>query len=398
MATKPTVYIVATSRTPIGGFQGSLSTLTAVQLGSHAIKTALAKVPAVKLEDVEEVFFGNVLSAGLGQNPARQCALGAGLSQGIVATTVNKVCASGMKAIILGAQTIMTGNAEIVVAGGTESMSQVPYYSQNMRTGARFGNMTLIDGILKDGLTDAYDSQHMGLAAEECAEDHTIGREAQDEYAIKSYQKAQEAQSNGWFDGEIAPIDVPGPRGKPGTTVKNDDETKNLIIDKLKAMRPAFKTVGGTVTAPNASPLSDGAAAVVLVSEAKLKELGLTPVAKILGWGDAAQQPSKFTTAPALAIPKALKHAGVKQDDIEFFEINEAFSVVALANMKLLDLAPEKVNVHGGAVALGHPLGASGARIVATLLGVLTKNEAKVGCAAVCNGGGGASAIVIEKL
>ncbi|KAF3919625.1 hypothetical protein ABW20_dc0104560 [Dactylellina cionopaga] len=397
MAT-PTVYIVSTSRTPIGGFQGSISSLTAVQLGSHAIKTALAKVPAIKPEDVEEVFFGNVLSAGLGQNPARQCALGAGLSEGVVATTVNKVCASGMKAIILGAQTIMTGNADIIVAGGTESMSQVPYYSPNMRTGARFGNMTMIDGILKDGLTDAYDSQHMGLAAEECAEDHQFDRAAQDEYAIKSYQKAQEAQKNGWFDGEIAPIDVPGPRGKPGTTVKADDETKNLLIEKLKAMKPAFKPNGGTVTAPNASPLSDGAAAVILVSEAKLKELNLTPIAKIRGWGDAAHKPSKFTTAPALAIPKALKHAGVSQDEIEYYEINEAFSVVALANMKLLGLDPERVNIHGGAVALGHPLGASGARIVATLIGVLERKKAVLGCAGVCNGGGGASAIVIEKL
>ncbi|EPS40976.1 hypothetical protein H072_5124 [Dactylellina haptotyla CBS 200.50] len=398
MPATPTVYIVSTSRTPIGGFQGSLSSLTAIQLGSHAIKTALAKVPSVKPEDVEEVFFGNVLSAGLGQNPARQCALGAGLSEGVVATTVNKVCASGMKAIILGAQTIMTGNADIIVAGGTESMSQVPYYSPNMRSGARFGNMNMLDGILKDGLTDAYDNQHMGLAAEECADEHSIDRTAQDEYAIRSYQKAQAAQANGWFKAEIAPIDVPGPRGKPGTTVDADDESKNLMIEKLKAMRPAFKPNGGTVTAPNASPLSDGAAAVVLVSEAKLKELGLTPVAKILGWGDAAHKPSKFTTAPALAIPKALKHAGVEQADVDFFEINEAFSVVALANLKLLNLDEAKVNVHGGAVALGHPLGASGARIVATLLGVLDRNGAKIGCAGICNGGGGASAIVIEKI
>ncbi|KAK6533043.1 erg10, acetyl-CoA C-acetyltransferase [Arthrobotrys megalospora] len=398
MSPPATVYIVATSRTPIGGFQGSVSGLSAIQLGSHAIKTALAKVPGVKPEEVEEVFFGNVLSAGLGQNPARQCALGAGLSNTVVATTVNKVCASGMKAIILGAQTILTGNADIVVAGGTESMSNVPYYSQNLRTGARFGNQTLIDGILKDGLTDAYDDVHMGLAAEECAEDHGIDRVAQDEYAIKSYQKAQEAQKLGLFDKEIAPIEVPGPRGKPAVRVSTDDEAKNLIVEKLRSMRPAFKPNGGTVTAPNASPLSDGAAAVVLVSEAKLQELKLQPVAKILGWGDAAHQPSKFTTAPALAIPKALKHAGKTTGDVEYFEINEAFSVVALANLKLLDIDAEKVNVHGGAVALGHPLGASGARIVATLLGVLEAKDAKLGCAGICNGGGGATAIVIERV
>ncbi|KAF3938528.1 hypothetical protein ABW19_dt0207492 [Dactylella cylindrospora] len=392
------VYIVATSRTPIGGFQGSLGSLSAVTLGSHAIKTALAKVPAIKPEDVEEVFFGNVLSANVGQNPARQCALGAGLPEGVVATTVNKVCASGMKAIILGAQTILTGNADIVVAGGTESMSQVPYYSPNLRTGARFGNQTLIDGLLRDGLSDAYDNSHMGLAAEECADDHSFDRAAQDEYAIKSYQKAQAAHKEGLFKGEIAPIEVPGARGKPPTLVEIDDETKNLNVDKLRAIKPAFKPGNGTVTAPNASPLSDGAAAVILVSESKLTELGLTPIAKILGWGDAAQQPSKFTTAPALAIPKAIKHAGVEKDQVEYYEINEAFSVVALANLKLLGLDAEKVNVHGGAVALGHPLGASGARIVATLIGVLEARKASIGCAGVCNGGGGASAIVVQKV
>ncbi|KAF3920864.1 hypothetical protein ABW21_db0203814 [Orbilia brochopaga] len=398
MHDQKTVYIVSTSRTPIGGFQGSLASLSAIQLGSHAIKTALAKVPSIKPEDVEEVFFGNVLSAGLGQNPARQCALGAGLSENVVATSVNKVCASGMKAIILGAQTIMTGNADIIVAGGAESMSQVPYYSSNMRSGARFGNMTMIDGILNDGLTDAYDKTHMGLAAEECAGDHSIGRIAQDDYAIKSYQRAQAAQANGWFESEIAPIEVPGARGKPSTVVKADDEAKNLMVEKLRAIKPAFIPGSGTVTAPNASPLSDGAAAVILVSESKLKELGLTPVAKILGWGDAAHKPSKFTTAPSLAIPKALKNAGLTQDKIDYFEINEAFSVVALANLKLLNLDPERVNVHGGAVALGHPLGASGARIVATLIGVLEQNKATYGCAGICNGGGGASALVIEKL
>lgn len=304
-----------------------------------------------------------------------------------------------MKAIVLGAQTIMTGNAEIVVAGGTESMSNTPHYLPNMRNGAKFGDQSLVDGVLRDGLTDAYGKkEHMGLQGEECAKDHDFNREQQDEYAIKSYQKAQAAAKGGLFDFEISPVTLPGVKGKPGVTVDTDDEHKNLNIEKLKSMRPAFIPNGGTVTAPNASPLSDGSAAVVLMSEAKAKELGVKPLAKILGWGDAAHQPSKFTTAPALAIPKALKHAGVDQKDVDYFEINEAFSVVALANMKLLGLTEDKVNVHGGAVALGHPLGGSGARIVATLLGVLKAKDAKIGCVGICNGGGGASALVIESL
>lgn len=293
----------------------------------------------------------------------------------------------------------MTGNAEIVVAGGTESMSNTPHYLPNMRNGAKFGDQSLVDGVLRDGLTDAYGKkEHMGLQGEECAKDHDFNREQQDEYAIKSYQKAQAAAKGGLFDFEISPVTLPGVKGKPGVTVETDDEHKNLNIEKLKSMRPAFIPNGGTVTAPNASPLSDGSAAVVLMSEAKAKELGVKPLAKILGWGDAAHQPSKFTTAPALAIPKALKHAGVDQKDVDYFEINEAFSVVALANMKLLGLTEDKVNVHGGAVALGHPLGGSGARIVATLLGVLKAKDAKIGCVGICNGGGGASALVIESL
>lgn len=304
-----------------------------------------------------------------------------------------------MKAIILGTQTIMTGNAEIIVAGGAESMSNAPHYVAGMRGGIKFGDQGLVDGVLRDGLTDAYGKkEHMGLQGEECAKDHGFNREQQDEYAIKSYQKAQAAAKEGLFDFEISPVTLPGVRGKPGTTVDKDDEAKNLNIEKLKSMRPAFMPNGGTVTAPNASPLSDGGAAVVLMSEEKVKELGVKPLAKILGWGDAAQQPSKFTTSPALAIPKALKHAGVEQKDVDFFEINEAFSVVALANMKLLDLSEDRVNVHGGAVALGHPLGASGARIVSTLLGVLKAKEGKIGCVGICNGGGGASALVIESL
>ncbi|KIW23519.1 uncharacterized protein PV07_11711 [Cladophialophora immunda] len=395
----PAVYIVAVARTPVGSFLGSLSSLKAPQLGSHAIKAALERVPEIKPQDVQEVFFGNVLSANVGQNPARQCALGAGLDDSTVCTTVNKVCASGVKAIVLGAQTIMTGNADIVVAGGAESMSNCPHYLPNMRTGAKFGNQTLVDGVLRDGLSDAYGKQeHMGLQGEECARDHGFNREQQDEYAIQSYQRAQAAQKDGLFDFEIAPIQLPGARGKPGVTVDKDEEPKNLNIEKLRSMKPAFIPDGGTVTAPNASPLNDGAAAVVLVSEAKLQELKIKPLAKILGWGDGAKQPSKFTTAPALAIPKALKHAGINQEDVDAFEINEAFSVVALANMKLLGLSADKVNLHGGAVAIGHPLGASGARIVATLLGVLKAKKGKIGCVGICNGGGGASALVLESL
>ncbi|KAL4798146.1 Thiolase, N-terminal domain-containing protein [Aspergillus venezuelensis] len=344
------------------------------------------------------IYMCNTNLCSVGQNPARQCALGAGLEPSTVCTTVNKVCASGLKAVILGAQTIMTGSADIVVAGGTESMSNTPHYLPNLRTGAKYGNQTMVDGIVKDGLTDVGKQELMGLQAEECAQDHGFDRQQQDEYAIRSYEKAQAAQKAGFFEDEIAPIDLPGFRGKPGVTVSQDDEPKNLNPDKLRAMKPAFIPGSGTVTAPNSSPLNDGAAAVVLVSEAKLKELNLKPVAKILGWGDAAQQPSKFTTAPALAIPKALKHAGISQDAVDAFEINEAFSVVALANLKLLGLSEEKVNIHGGAVAIGHPLGASGARILTTLLGVLKARKGKVGCAGICNGGGGASALVVEYL
>ncbi|THY65742.1 thiolase [Aureobasidium pullulans] len=397
MAPSTPVYIVSAARTPVGQFLGSLSSLSATQLGAHAIKHAIQRA-GVQPESVEEVIFGNVLSAGLGQNPARQCALGAGIPNSVVCTTVNKVCASATKAIILGAQTIMTGGADIVVAGGTESMSNAPHYLPNMRTGAKFGNQSLVDAVLKDGLTDAYEDQHMGLAGEACAEEHGFNRESQDDYCIRSYKKAQKAHESGWFGEEIAPVEVSGGRGKPNVVVDKDDEPKNFNEAKTKTLRPSFKPKDGTVTAANASPLSDGAAAVVLVSEAKLKELGLKPIAKILGWGEAAHEPAKFTTAPSLAMPKALKHAGIKQEDVDAFEINEAFSVVALANMKLLGISEDKVNLHGGAVALGHPLGASGARIVVTLLGVLRENKGKIGAVGICNGGGGASALVVESL
>lgn len=397
MSSLPSVYIVSAVRTPVGMFQGSLASLSAIQLGSHAIKAAVERA-GLKPTDVQEVFVGNVLSANLGQNPARQCAIGAGLPESTVATTINKVCASSIKALIIGAQTIITGNADIVVAGGTESMSNVPHYLPNMRTGAKFGDQTLVDGLLKDGLTDAYKKEHMGLQGEECADDHGFNREHQDDYCIRSYKKAQTAEEAGWFTEEITPIQVSGGRGKPMITVDKDDEPKNFNESKTRTLRPSFKPTNGTVTAANASPLSDGAAALVLVSESALKAHNLKPIAKILGWGDAEQNPSKFTTAPALAIPKALKHAKVDQSAVDAFEINEAFSVVALANMKILGLTEDKVNLHGGAVALGHPLGASGARITTTLLGVLREKKGKIGCAGICNGGGGASAIVIESL
>ncbi|KAL2023260.1 hypothetical protein VTK56DRAFT_3383 [Thermocarpiscus australiensis] len=398
MAGLPPVYICSAARTPVGSFLGSLSSLSATQLGSHAIKAAVERVPQIKPEDVEEVFFGNVLSANLGQAPARQCALGAGLSEAVVCTTINKVCASGMKAIILGAQTIMTGNASIVVAGGTESMSNTPHYLPNLRTGAKYGDATLIDGVQKDGLRDAYGKQElMGMQGELCSQDHGLTREMQDEYAIKTYQRAQAATEAGLFT-EIAPIEVSGGRGKPPVKIERDEEVKNLNVDKLRTVRPAFLPNGGTVTAANAAPINDGAAAVVLVSEAKLKELGIKPLAKILGWADAAREPARFTIAPALAIPKAIKHAGLTDKDVDYYEINEAFSVVALANIKLLNLDPERVNVFGGSVAIGHPLGASGARIVTTLTSVLREKKGKIGVAGICNGGGGASALVIENL
>ncbi|KAL2891510.1 Acetyl-CoA acetyltransferase [Ceratocystis lukuohia] len=393
----PPVYIVSAVRTPVGSFLGSLASKSATELGAIAVKAAVERA-GVKPEAVEEIFFGNVISAGLGQAPARQCAIKGGLPNTVPATTVNKVCASGMKAVILGAQTIMTGNANIVVAGGTESMSNIPHYLPNLRNGAKYGDQTLVDGILKDGLTDAYQNEHMGLAGELCADEHSLSREQQDEYAINSYKKAQEATASGVFAKEIVPVEVSGGRGKPNVVVDKDDEVKNLNESKLKTVRPAFKPNGGTITAGNAAPINDGASALVLVSEAKVKELGLKPIARIVGWGDAAREPERFTIAPALAIPKAIKHAGLTPDQVDFYEINEAFSAVALANMKILGLNAEKVNVFGGSVAIGHPLGCSGARIITTLTTVLSEKKAKYGVAGICNGGGGASAIVIENL
>ncbi|KAI9695646.1 MAG: erg10, acetyl-CoA C-acetyltransferase [Bogoriella megaspora] len=402
MAGKEPVYVLSAVRTPVGCFLGSLASFSATQLGSLAIKAAVERA-GVKSEEVQEVFFGNVLSANLGQNPARQAALNAGLPQSTVCTTVNKVCASSVKALIFASQAIQLGTADLVIAGGAESMSQVPHYLPNMRTGAKFGDQSLVDGLLKDGLTDAYGKkEHMGLQAEECAQDHSFDRKASDEYCIRSYKKAIRAQEEGWFREEIVPVEISGARGKPGITVDKDEEPKNFNETRTSTLRPAFLPAAdssATVTAANASPLSDGAAALVLCSASYLSSYpSLSPLAKILGYGDAAQTPSKFTTSPSLAIPKALKHASVDASRVDAYEINEAFSVVALANMKLLGIGEEKVNVHGGAVALGHPLGASGARIVTTLLGVLKETKGRVGVAGICNGGGGASAVVVERV
>ncbi|PPJ58485.1 hypothetical protein CBER1_05583 [Cercospora berteroae] len=396
MAPQRPVYILSATRTPVGAFQGSLGSQSAIELGTVAIKSAVERA-GIKPEEVQEVFFGNVLQANLGQNPARQCTIHAGLPESTEATTINKVCASSIKAMSLAAATILTGEVDVIVAGGTESMSNTPHYLPTLRNGAKFGNQTLVDGVLKDGLTDVYKDEHMGLQGEECADDHGFNRQDQDEYAIRSYKKAIAATEAGWFKEEITPVTIKGTRGKPDTVVEVDDEPKKFNEEGTKKLRSAFKK-DGTVTAANASPLSDGAAATVLASEEYVQKHGLKPIAKILGWGDAAKNPSKFTTAPALAVPKALKHAGINQEDVDAFEINEAFSVVALANMKLLGVSEDKVNVHGGAVALGHPLGASGARIVTTLLGVLREKKGKIGVAGICNGGGGASAIVIERL
>lgn len=392
------VYIVSAARTPMGSFQGSLSSQTYVDLGAHAVRAAVEKCPQIKPTDVEEIFFGNVLQANVGQAPARQVAIKAGLGEDTPATTVNKVCASGMKAIIIGAQTIMSGTADIVVAGGAESMTNTPYYIPKARGGLRFGEGSIIDGIQRDGLNDAYDGQAMGVAAEKCASDHGFSREDQDNFAIASYQKAQKAHAEGKFKAEIAPVIVKGFRGKPDVVVEIDEESSKLNEPKLRSARAVFKAENGTVTAPNASPINDGGAAVVLMSEAKVKQLGITPLAKIRGWGDAAHAPIDFTTAPALAVPKALKHAQVSIQDVDFVELNEAFSVVGLANTKLLNLDASKVNVYGGAVALGHPLGCSGARVVVTLAHVLKQEGGKIGVAGICNGGGGASAIVIEAI
>ncbi|KAI5670077.1 hypothetical protein M9H77_10441 [Catharanthus roseus] len=389
------VCIVGVARTPMGGFLGTLSSLSATKLGSIAIESALKRAK-VDPSLVQEVFFGNVLSANLGQAPARQAALGAGIPNTVICTTINKVCASGMKATMLAAQSIQLGVNDIVVAGGMESMSNVPKYIADARKGSRLGHDTLVDGMMKDGLWDVYNDCGMGVCAEICAEQHGITREDQDNYAIQSFERGIAAQEAGAFSWEIAPVEVPGGRGKPSIIVDKDEGLGKFDAAKLRKLRPSFKETGGTVTAGNASSISDGAAALVLVSGETVAKLGLVVLAKITGYADAAQAPELFTTAPALAIPKAVSNAGLEASKVDYYEINEAFSVVALANQKLLGLNPEKVNVHGGAVALGHPLGCSGARILVTLLGVLKQKNGKFGVGGVCNGGGGASALVVE--
>ncbi len=388
------VVIVSTVRTPIGSFGGSLAQFSATQLGGFAIKAAIEKA-GLKPEQIQEVYMGNVLSANLGQAPATQAAKYAGLPD-LPATTINKVCASGTKAIMLAAQSIANGDNDIIVAGGMESMSNVPYYLDKARNGYRLGHGQITDGLVKDGLWDVYNDYHMGSAAELCATECNISREAQDNFAIESYKRAQAAQTSGKFASEIIAVEVKDRKGEI-TLVDTDDEPTAVKFDKIPSLKPVFKK-DGTVTAANASTLNDGAAALVLMSADKAKELGLTPLAKILGYADAQQAPEWFTTAPSKAIPLALHKANIDIKNVDFFEINEAFSVVSLANNQLLNLNDHQVNVNGGAVSLGHPLGASGARIVVTLLSVLAQNDGKIGVAGICNGGGGASALVIEKL
>jgi acetyl-CoA C-acetyltransferase len=388
------IVIVSAVRTPIGSFMGSLSSVPATQLGAIAIKGALNKIN-LDPNLVDEVFMGNVVQAGVGQAPARQAAIFAGLPDSVICTTVNKVCASGMKSIMFGAQAILAGDAEIVVAGGMENMSLIPHYL-HLRNGVKFGPTAMIDGMQKDGLVDAYDQNAMGVSADLCATEHEISREAQDAFAIQSYERSANASNSGKFDNEIVPVTIPQRKGDP-IIITKDEEFSNVKIDKIPSLNPVF-TKDGTVTAANASTINDGAAALILMSEEKALSLGLKPLAYIKSYADAAQEPKWFTTAPAKALPKALEKAAISIEDVDFFEFNEAFSVVGLANAKILGLPNEKVNVNGGAVSLGHPLGCSGARIVVTLLNVLEQNNAKIGAAAICNGGGGASAIVIERM
>ncbi len=387
------VVIVSAVRTPIGSFMGALSTVPATKLGAAAIKGALNRIN-LDPNKVDEVLMGNVVQAGNGQAPARQAAIYAGLPNTVPCTTINKVCASGMKAVMQGAQAIMSGDAEVIVAGGMENMSLIPHYV-HMRNGVKFGPTSLVDGMQKDGLVDAYDNNAMGVAADLCASEHKISREDQDNFAIQSYKRSANAWDAGKFDSEIVPVEVPQRRGD-AIIVSRDEEYTNVKLDKIPALNAVF-TKEGTVTAANASTINDGAAALVLMSEEKANELGLKPLAYIKSYADAAHEPVWFTTAPSKALPIALKKANLSISDVDFFEFNEAFSVVGLANAKILGLDNDKINVNGGAVSLGHPLGCSGARIIVTLINVLEQNNAKIGAAAICNGGGGASAIVIEK-
>ncbi|MEJ8598443.1 acetyl-CoA C-acyltransferase [Riemerella anatipestifer] len=388
------VFIVSAVRTPMGSFLGSLSNIPAPQLGATAIKGALAKIN-LDPKEVQEVYMGNVLQAGEGQAPARQAALGAGLSKETPCTTINKVCASGMKAVMMATQAIKAGDADVVVAGGMENMSLVPHY-YNARQAVKLGDVKMQDGMVLDGLTDVYNKVHMGVCAEKCASEYGFSREAQDKFAVQSYQRAANAWKEGKFSDEIVPVEIPQRKGEP-ILFTEDEEYKNVNFDRIPTLPTVFQRENGTVTAANASTLNDGASALILMSKEKMEELGLKPLAKIIGYADAAQEPEWFTTAPAKALPKALDKAGVSLSEVDFFEFNEAFSVVGLANNKILGLDESKVNVNGGAVALGHPLGSSGSRILVTLINVLKQNNGKIGAAAICNGGGGASALVIEN-
>ena len=388
------VVIVSPVRTPIGSFMGGLSSITAPKLGAAAIKGALEKIQ-LDPNLVNEVYMGNVVQAGVGQAPARQAAIFAGLSNEVACTTINKVCASGMKAVMLASQAIQCGDADIVIAGGMENMSLIPHY-MNLRSGTKFGPNTMVDGMQKDGLTDAYDNNAMGVSADLCANEYNISREEQDAFAIQSYKRSSEAWNSGKFNNEVIPVSVPQRKGDP-IVISKDEEFSNVNLDKIPSLNPAF-TKDGSVTAANASTINDGAAALILMSEEKALSLNLKPLAYVRSYADAAQEPKWFTTSPAKALPIALKKAGLTTSDVDFFEFNEAFSVVGLANSKILGLNNDKVNVNGGAVSLGHPLGCSGARIIVTLINVLEQNNAKIGAAAICNGGGGASAIVIEKI
>ncbi|HRD56902.1 MAG TPA: acetyl-CoA C-acyltransferase [Ferruginibacter sp.] len=389
------VYILSAVRTPIGSFGGTLKSFSATQLGAIAIKAALEKA-GIKPGQVNDVLMGSVIQANLGQAPARQAAKFAGLPNEVNCTTVNKVCASGMKSIAQAAQSILLGDADIVVAGGMESMSNVPFYSDTMRWGNKYGNVSFIDGLAKDGLTDVYDGKAMGFAAELCATECKVSREEQDAFAIESYKRSQAAVNEGRFENEIVPVAIPQKKGDPILFAK-DEEPFNVKFDKIPELKGAF-IKDGTVTAANASTMNDGAAALVLISKEKAEELGLKPIAKVVSYADAEQAPEWFTTTPALAVPKAVAKAGLKMEDISFWELNEAFSVVGIENSKRMKLDAAKVNVNGGAVSIGHPLGASGARIIVTLINVLKQNNAKYGAAGICNGGGGASAMVIENI
>ena len=388
------VYIVSAVRTPIGSFMGGLSNIPATKLGAIAIEAAVDKANIHK-DEIDEVFMGNVLQANLGQAPARQAAIFAGLSKKVPCTTINKVCASGMKALSLASQSILCGDNDIVIAGGMENMSMVPHY-QNTRLGNKLGNISVYDGMVKDGLTDVYNNIHMGVCADKCADLNKISREEQDDFAIESYKRADSAWNNGKFKNEVIPVEVPQRRGD-SIIISKDEEYSNVRIEKIPTLKPVF-TKDGTVTAANASTLNDGASALVLISKEKMKALNIKPIAKIVGYGDASHDPELFTTAPSLAVPVALKKANLKIEDIDYWELNQAFSVVGLYNTNKLGLDPEKVDVNGGAVALGHPLGNSGSRIIVTLINVLKQNKGRYGCAAICNGGGGASSMIIENI